>query len=113
MSSTHGNDHHGPFKLKNLTVAERESAREVIATLLDEADDLDAGGLGSRVVARIWRVQAEELRQMMLLEPERETSVIPCACCDRPADRIGVHGLAVCGLCAIRETCKILDGPAA
>jgi hypothetical protein len=92
MSSTHGNDHHGPLKL-NLTDEERESAREVIATLLGEADDLGGG-----VLARVWRAEAEELRHLCV--PTSDGAVIPCASCAEPADDIDERGLARCAACA-------------
>jgi hypothetical protein len=97
------NDRHGPLKL-NLTEEEGESARDMIDTFLEQAD-----GLGAGVVASVWRAEAEELTKLFL-EPA-PAPVIQCACCDKPARDIGVHGLAVCSACAVREEYEVLDGP--
>jgi hypothetical protein len=71
--------------------------------------------LSSRaVLARLWKAHAQELCEMCLADPEPEESAIPCACCDKPADSIGEHGLTVCARCAAdpwRERDVILDGP--
>jgi hypothetical protein len=105
MSDANGNDHHGPLKL-NLTEDEGESAREVIATLVGEAEELGEG-----VLARVWRMEADELAKLCLTDPEPEDSVIPCACCGKPADEIGEHGLPVCVVCGIGEREAILRAP--
>lgn len=97
------------MKRVTLTEAELESAREVIATFLDEAAELAEQGLGDGVLARVWRGQAEELAALFL-EPERDERAIVCAC-GAPAREIGVRGLVVCDLCAIGEKQEILAGP--
>jgi hypothetical protein len=63
MSSTQGNDHYGPLKL-NLTEEERESAREVIATLLGEA-----GELGGGVLARLSEAMAATAHRLKSVDP--------------------------------------------
>ncbi len=109
MSDHHGNDHHGPLRL-SLTEEERESARDVIATLLDEVDELGGG-----LLARVWKAHAQELCELCLTDPEPEESAIPCACCAEPADGIGDFGLALCSRCANdpidRERDAIAHGP--
>lgn len=79
-----------------LTEVERASAREVIETLLDEAD-----ALGHGLLARVWRTEAEQLAALCLVEPD-ETSAITCGC-GAAATEIGPSGLPVCGACVVRE----------
>jgi hypothetical protein len=108
MSSTHGNDPHGPLRL-NLTEEERESAREVIARLVGEADELGEG-----VLARVWRAEAEELRRLVstadrlvdALELRRLEDAptgagfpITCESCCGQADGIDENGTARCACC--------------